>query len=526
MRFDFLEESDRRILLGLCASSILNRKNTNTELEGMMEPGMMDSLIYDVLLFIMDASLSLQEGCLMREIVSFVKEDLKEYGKDIDSERLSEYIVKDILQNKGVPLYFDLFNHETGQVKQVTVRLVESRISDENELIYHLSSQGYDFLLRTREVDMEFEGWVNMLIVQQQLQKGNYKDSYAGLRRAGNILRQESEAFDEFLLRVRQDLSGVQNDEYSKLIDNFYQRLEEEKDISEETEKLVESCRLKILEENPLLSGNEKAEEALHHLADMAALLKQMITKETELLQRRFEVREIYSEMLDANLSVSAITRYDFYQEVIDPISKLSSIDEAYAFTRLISPLFKPRCSKIFDLHLIYGPEDRLRETDNTPVLVYEDSEEDEEEKEIVSEAKACYRMAFDALLAMAEKKKDFSVKEFLPVFLEEENSWKCFTEKDKYFLHLMMGLFAKGKAAFPHVFENVSHRRNSTVDFDPDDLVNDFAEKGKLRGLPGIYVYRDEEEKDDEIFLYDEEGMRTGRSEGLNALRIRVMEG
>ena len=172
----FLEGMGQRLLLGYCADSILNRKNRNTEIEGWFEDNQLDHLFYDVLLFIMEYSLSESGGCSLYEISQFLMDDVKRYKRTLSVEEidaLSSYMVKDILQNKGSILSYRIYSPEQNVVVEKTVRLIEDRLSEDNVLLYKLSEQGYDFLLRTKEIDSQFEGWVSMLITKQQLERRN-----------------------------------------------------------------------------------------------------------------------------------------------------------------------------------------------------------------------------------------------------------------------------------------------------------------------------------------------------------------
>ncbi len=485
---EFLEGMDQRILLGYCADSILNRKRRNTEIEGWFSEGMLDHLFYDVLLFIMEYSLSESGGCSLSEVSQFLAEDLRTYHVSLEADRIDQlagYMVKDILQNGGSILAYPVFHHETGTWTEMTVRLIEDRISDENILLYRLSEQGYDYLLRTKEIDRQFEGWVSMLITRQQLERRNYKESYKQARQSLQILRKQQTAFEEFIRSVRRDLHSVENSAYSTMIVSFYESLEEEQKMTREIVSLIQEYRQEMsVQKDRLLDENDaKLEESLLYLRQMAEILETITNTENELLSHRYSVRRIYEEMLETSLlSSDSFRRYDYFETILKPSASLH--DEQFAvFNVLKRPLLMPKTDKILNLGLLYAPQRSLDEEDLSSEVIL--SEEEEENYRLLEKQKRMelYCRSFETFIAYAESHEAFTVKEFVKwCDMEAERNDTDFLSDTKNFYLMFLDLYALGTIDFEHMDISDIHRDETAEEFDLPQIFNSIhMNPGKL---------------------------------------------
>ena len=524
--FNFLEGMHQRVLLGYCADSILNRRNRNTEIEGWFEHSEIpDHLFYDVLLFIMEYSLSETGGCSMREIAGFLSEDLRFYDVTLDPEstdRLAEYIVKDILQNGGSVLSRPVFRHETKQWEEVTVRLIEDRLSDENILLYRLSEQGYDFLLRTKEIDSQFEGWVSMLITKQQLERRNYKESFHQARQSLQILRRQQTAFEEFIQAIRRDLRSVENNAYSRMIGTFYENLKTEQEITKETIRIIREYRREMSRQKDRLLEQEDAslEESLEYLRKMSEILETIMDAENELLGNRISVRKIFESMLEASLLSEAGTRrYDFFETILRPAVHMHD-EELAVFTKLKRPLLVPKTDKILNIGLLYAPQRNLEEEDLESERILQ--EEAEEDLRRISREKRMelYRKTFRSLVLYAETHDSFTVKEFVTFCdREAEETDSEFLSDSKSFFLMFLDLYALGTIDFEALRGEPVREDEAAEEFDIHQMIQRLdipasdltVQTLRLEAKSGsdIYILRNEE---DENLSY-----------GMNGLEVRV---
>jgi hypothetical protein len=97
--------------------SIVNRGNRKMDIERLFEPGQLDNIIFSVLVFIMERTLTEDEECTIDSIAAFVARIVPDYGLDFPLatiRRITEYVVKDILQNGGEARYYPVMRYGQG----------------------------------------------------------------------------------------------------------------------------------------------------------------------------------------------------------------------------------------------------------------------------------------------------------------------------------------------------------------------------------------------------------------------------
>jgi hypothetical protein len=107
--------------------SIVKRKNTNLEIESWFENQELDNLFFSLLVYIMEQTLSENDECTMENMTRFLDDILADYHKNLSYDRvtqLAEYMVKDILQNKGIGKSYNVMNYETGS-RDIRIRLTK-----------------------------------------------------------------------------------------------------------------------------------------------------------------------------------------------------------------------------------------------------------------------------------------------------------------------------------------------------------------------------------------------------------------
>lgn len=519
---DFQKGAEQRVLLGYCADSILNRQGRNMEIEGWFEDGRMDAMFYDLLLFIMDSSLSSNDGTSLLEITEFLQEDCAMYGHSLTPQqihRLADYMVRDILQNNGRILQYPVYNSERQTWEDRSVRLIQDTIKD-GTILYCLSEQGYDFLLRTREVDAQYDGWVSMLIMQRKLEHRNFKESKDQCRQCQNILRREQRRFEDFKMRVRQDVHSIGRQEYSKMISSYYENLDEEKKLTDATIQLVERFRSELSKNlQNRFKDNEETRENLGYLAEMADMLAEINGEEGKLLSERYSLSTLYQQMLEDNLTIQPIRRYDFGKEVIDAFASLSGNEMATGFRRLIRPLFEPEANKVFDLLMLYRPEKKFQDEDSSD-LVLDTSEtfDDTDEKEAIEAANAQYTKVFGKLLEYCnDHPEGFTVSDFIHWYEEDLNADYPGTRYDRSCFLMFLDLFAMGDIVLePDPSRNEAPGRDFSLN---EVLTRLQAEDPDLHGIRRLSFCV--EDGKDTFEFFDPESDQPQQNYGMSRIRI-----
>lgn len=133
MKFEFLEGFEQRMKLVAAIDSIINRTNRKMEFEKLFESGQLDNIIFSVLVFIMEKTLTEDEDCTMESIADFVAQIIPAYSLSLSAEvirKLTEYIIKDILQNGGEARYFPVMKYGQG-MEQLRIRLIDDKLIDD-----------------------------------------------------------------------------------------------------------------------------------------------------------------------------------------------------------------------------------------------------------------------------------------------------------------------------------------------------------------------------------------------------------
>ena len=100
---EFLQGFQERMGFVAAVDSIVGRRNRSTEIEEWFEEEEMDNLFFSLLVYIMEQTLNENDQCTMENMAAFLEKVLPAFQKDFSEEqiyRLTEYMVRDILQNK------------------------------------------------------------------------------------------------------------------------------------------------------------------------------------------------------------------------------------------------------------------------------------------------------------------------------------------------------------------------------------------------------------------------------------------
>jgi len=364
--FDFLEGFQDRMEFAAIVDSIVNRKNTNLEIESWFNKEELDNLFFSLLVYIMEQTLSENDDCTMDNIAGFLNDILPFYNKDIAFDKvvkLAEYMVKDILQNKGLAKTYGTMNYfKTWD--EVRIRLISDKISDDGKITYQLTDQGYNFLFRTKEVDKELDFKLEQLKLRELLKRKNYKHALNQSKQLISMLRQKKREVDEFINRIRRNIHDVDREEYEKLIKETYDLIDEEYEGMLELKNGVNQDKNRIkkeTEENGHI--DETMRSALKSLDDINRNIQSVISEQRNLIGKRFNMNDIYEETIKSSFFSSIVKRYDFEKEIIIPLENISE-KEINNLWKLMTPLYGTKLKKILNLSLVYQSQGKLRETD------------------------------------------------------------------------------------------------------------------------------------------------------------------
>lgn len=315
-----------------------------------------DNLILMVLVFIMDSTLRYGERCTKQDITAFLRELSDIYGYPPKAvEQLSEYIVTDVLQSGGKIRLFDTFqSHEKQFREQSSLILIEQQNGS-----YVLTNEAYEFLFRTKEIDSELDFSVNRFKLQEFIRRGNYSKALRESRELVSRVRNLKTRMDDFMLRCRTNISEVSVDEYEEIVTQIKNSFEDESKQLSDIRTLV-AAKLQAIADTAMQDKSNigQTEREIREILDN---IDTVISEQSRVYNQKFSLSELYAQLLDDSFSYLHSGYFDFEQEILMPLRKLSA-DDAQNISKLFQPLYKPVFPHLFSIDFFYRRQNPIRE--------------------------------------------------------------------------------------------------------------------------------------------------------------------
>lgn len=369
---DFLEGFEKRMQILAAIDSIVNRYNRNMDLEKLFERAQLDNIIFSVLVYIMERTLSEDEECTLDSISAFLGGILPEYGLDFPAattRKLSEYIIKDILQNGGEVRYYPVMKYGEG-LSSVRIRLIDDKLKDSDQgymVSYQLTNQGYDLLFRTKEVEQEISFTIEELKLRELIKRKNYKKAINQSANLRQMIRQKRNDISQFIQRIRENIYDVDIHEFEKLVGSTYALLEEEYGIMNEINDMIILSEQRLQEEESNRGSlDEQMKKARREIGIIRRNIVSTIEEQKRVILERHSLSRIYKAMIEDSFSLSLSKVYDFEQEILVPLERCSEAKIGQLW-ELLNPLFKPNPDKSLNLLSLYDRQARIRPEDDVP---------------------------------------------------------------------------------------------------------------------------------------------------------------
>ncbi len=405
--FDFLEAFEKRMQIVAVVDSIVNRRNRNMELEKVFQQGQLENLVFSTLVYIMDRTLSEDEECTADSIANFVGSILySDYDIRLTADlykRISEYIVKNILQNDGIPLYYPVMSYAKGETIQLRIKLIDDKVSEVDgkyRISYVLTDQGYDFLFRTKEVEQEINFTMEELKLRELIKRKNYKKALQQSNNLIQMVRQKKKDLRQFMDQIRENIYSVDVGKYEELVNSTYELLQEEYDILNDIKNMITLSENRLREElsrTGKLDGDmEKAER---EIGMISANITTTMKEQRDLIIDRHSLSSVYMDTIRDAFQYTMEKRFDFEEEVL---KKLESCTEPviHRFWQLLNPLFRPSPYRNLNILSMFERQGRLRDDNSDEFIGIELEELSEDmEKQRVEKANKAYEAIMDELL-------------------------------------------------------------------------------------------------------------------------------
>lgn len=385
---EYLQGFEKRMEFFAIIESIAKRRNKSEKIESLFEENQLDNIIMSVLVFIMEITLTEEKECTLESIIQFVREILPYYGKSFsiqETEEITRYIVKDILQNKGTVREYQVMDYTKGK-KEISIRLVADKINHDNKIVYELSKQGYDFLFRTKEVEDELGFEIEEIKLKMLIKKKNYQGAIKQSKELIRRLINRKIEFSQFETKLKNNINEISDAEYERLVSNMNLLIQEEYEEMSSIDELITKSKERLEEEekqNMVL--DEKMQKAKKDVYTIARNVKMALRYQRQLLTQSQNLKKLYLQILEDSIHFTQKKRYDFEKEIISPlekveIRKIKDIKQIYE--KLVTPLYLASSPKQLNLNLFYDNQSKIKEQEEDYQIEQEEYEDNAKQLE------------------------------------------------------------------------------------------------------------------------------------------------
>jgi len=355
LTYDFLKDFHRRAEIVAIVDFITTRVSRKTKFrEYELDVSEAINLVMLVLCFIMEKSL-VEETCTKNDVAGFIRRlDIDYLRKSIPDEEylnIADYLIKDCLQNSGIPHYFSTYNFETDREEKVNVKLIDDRrvsVGNESVYSYYMTPQGYKFMFNTLEIEDAMKVSIEQFKLGISIKKRNFNAARNNVDSLFNISKTHIQRINYFIKRVKEDIGGAGIEEYEKIYNSTFSSINEQKEGYNNLYELIGKAENSIMESNQASIGKETLNKEIENITYIKNRLKLLINEQSNLLLKQQELQKIYNEAVDNILYIGFENRLNFEEAVTKKMEENPAL--AYPLIKVLRPLFKPELDKLFNI--------------------------------------------------------------------------------------------------------------------------------------------------------------------------------
>jgi len=193
------------------------------------------NLIMLVLCFIMEKSL-VEETCSKQDIAGFIRRmDMEYLHKNLADEEypdLTDCLVKECLQNLGIPYYFHTYNFEADREERIHIKLIDDKRTAQGidaVYSYYMTPQGYKFMFNTLEIEETMQISIEQFKLSLSIKKRNFADARNSVDHLFSLSKTQIQKINYFIKKVKEDIGNAGIDEYEKVYNSTFDTLDEQK---------------------------------------------------------------------------------------------------------------------------------------------------------------------------------------------------------------------------------------------------------------------------------------------------------
>ena len=357
MQYEFLKQFPKR-MKHVGAYALLfagSSQKTIWKQYGFLKLDAQVNLIFAVMLYIMEQSLK-EENCTIDDISAYIDSlNMRYFDKRMgyeDCKSLGDFIVNVVLSNEGRPMYFDGYDFEEREYRNMNVSYVANRIvyvdSEVRRTSYYLTEDGYNLLLSTLEIENNMKLTIHEMIFRLHLEKQRFDKAVDDIKNVFNLLRIQLQKIQEAMSRIRRNALSYSVADYESVLEANLDTISDTKQKFQGYRELVKS-RAKELEEMNLNVRrlDEKEEEKLENLGIIEGYLNRTIDEHQKILNSHFDLKSLYTRELEQLSQMSFIRRFSLRGELYEKLQgQPESLGRMEIFLR---PLFGNVPDKIYN---------------------------------------------------------------------------------------------------------------------------------------------------------------------------------
>ncbi len=357
MIYEFLKDFHRRAEIIAIVDFITTRVARKTKLrEFEFDASETINLVMLVLCFIMEKSL-VEEACTRNDVANFIRrldaEFLKKNIPDEEYLQIVDYIIKDCLQNSGIPHYFSTYNFESNREEKINVKLIDDKrisIGNDNVYTYYMTPQGYKFMFNTLEIEDALKVSIEQFKLNLSIKKRNFNAARNNADSLFNISKTQIQRINYFIKRVKEDIGSAGIDEYEKIYNSTFSSIDEQKEGYDNLYELIGRVENSIIDSNNNGIQREEIKKEIEDISYIKTRLKFIINEQSNLLLKQQQLQKIYNDAVDNILYIGFENRLNFEDVIMKRLEENPEL--SYPLIKVLRPLFKPDTNKFFNIKM------------------------------------------------------------------------------------------------------------------------------------------------------------------------------
>lgn len=422
MDFEFLNQFEARMKsVGAYALLYKNSIQKSTwKNYGFGELYEQTNIIFAVIIYIMEQSLK-DDPCTMDDIGNFIDNiNMRWFKKELTYEQckeLADFIVNVVLCDEGKAMYFNGFNFNEGEYKEINISFIANKViymdDDIRRTSYFLTNDGYSLVLSTLEVESNMKLNIHEMIFRMHLDKATYDKAADEIKNIFNLIRIQLQKMQEAMMKIRQNALNYSIKEYRSLLEENLAYLDGIKKKFDNYRDVVKE-RIQAFEEEDIniKKLSKKDNDNLGFLKVIEGYLVKSLDEQQKIMSTHFDLKELYSKELEDISQMSLIKRFNLRSEVYDKVlkdfSKLDNIDTIFR------PLLNAEIEKKYNINKsiqYQKPIKNQKQDEDEEILSFDEEGFREEENRKIREKLNKYKESLKVIVGYSSENNGISLK-------------------------------------------------------------------------------------------------------------------